>query len=245
LFKTPAWCIHQRTNEHIRQPENQPGMPSRKLQQLTIPSLKIEAGNFAIRESGHPEPSLYGVTDGKAVGTYLEHKFQNFLRGKYLFDKGSSAKGIDFPGLDVDIKVTSIKQPQSSCPSRSARQKVYGLGYHLLVFVYDKTDDKKAQTAMLNILHTVFVDRSRTGDFQTTSGLLKLIGNEANSDDIIAYFQERMLPLDDIQAEILADEVLKHPPELGYLTISNALQWRLQYNRVITKAGAVEGIEAL
>jgi hypothetical protein len=27
------------------------------------------------------------------------------------------------------------------------------------------------------------------------------------------------------------------PPELGYLTISNALQWRLQYSRVIEQAG--------
>ena len=220
-------------------------MPKRNPKQLTIPSLKAEAGDFAIRESGHSEHSLYGVTDGKAVGTYLEHKFQDYLRGRYRFDKGSSAKGIDFPELDVDIKVTSIKQPQSSCPFRSARQKVYGLGYHLLVFIYDKTDDTKARTARLNILHTVFVDRSRTGDFQTTSGLIKLIENDANSDDIIAFFQERMLPLDDIQAEILADEVLKHPPEIGYLSITNAFQWRLRYTRVIAEAGEVKGIEAL
>ena len=29
-----------------------------------------------------------------------------------------------------------------------------------------------------------------------------------------------------------------HRPRLGYLTISNALQWRLQYSRVIEQAGA-------
>ena len=46
---------------------------------LTIPILKIEAHGFAIQESAYPEPSLYGVTDGKAVGTYLEHKFQAYL----------------------------------------------------------------------------------------------------------------------------------------------------------------------
>ena len=49
--------------------------------------------------------------------------------------------GIDAPELDVDIKVTSIKQPQSSCPFKSARPKRYGLGYNLLVFVYEKSDD--------------------------------------------------------------------------------------------------------
>jgi len=29
---------------------------------------------------------------------------------------------------------------------------------------------------------------------------------------------------------------------IGYLTISNALQWRLQYSRVIEQAGKVEGV---
>ena len=34
---------------------------------------------FAEIESIHDEPILYGVTDGKAVGTYLEHKFTAYL----------------------------------------------------------------------------------------------------------------------------------------------------------------------
>ena len=40
----------------------------------------------------------------------------------------------------------------------------------------------------------------------------------------------------------LAEEVLANPPDIGYLTISNALQWRLQYRRAIIEAGAVDGI---
>jgi hypothetical protein len=51
-----------------------------------------------------------------------------------------------------------------------------------------------------------------------------------------------MLPVDEMEAENLADEVLRKPPQLGYLTISNALQWRLQYGRVIEQAGSVGGI---
>ena len=78
---------------------------------------------------------MFGVTDGKAVGTYLEHKFKSYLGDRYTFRQGSSAKGIDFIELDVDIKVTSVTQPQSSCPYKSARQKIFGLGYSLLVFV--------------------------------------------------------------------------------------------------------------
>lgn len=212
---------------------------------LTIPLLKTEASVFARTESSHDEPTLYGITDGKAVGTYLERKFQNYLHAKYTYIEGSSAKGIDFPELEVDMKVTSIRQPQSSCPFRSARQKIYGLGYNLLVFVYEKTDDEVKRTSRLSIMHTIFVDRSRTGDFQTTSGLRRIIENDGNIDDVLAFFSERMLPVDDIQAQPLAEEVLGNPPEMGYLTISNALQWRLQYSRVIQQAGTVNGVENL
>ena len=209
---------------------------------LTIVLLQKEATAFAKAESKHAEKSLFGVTDGKAVGTYLEHKFQTALQSRYEYVRGSSAKGIDFPKLDVDIKVTSIRQPQSSCPFKSARQKIYGLGYSLLVFVYDKHDDHKLRAAKLNVQHTIFDEQERTADFQTTSGLLRLLENKANRDDVLAFFQERMLPVDEMEAENLADEVLRKPPQLGYLTISNALQWRLQYGRVIEQAGSVGGI---
>jgi len=212
---------------------------------LTIPLLKSEATDFALRESTCHEPALFGVTDGKAVGTYLEHKFQAYLHTKYQYTEGSTAKGIDFPDLQVDIKVTSVRQPQSSCPFKSAQQKIYGLGYSLLVFVYEKSDDDETKTGRLNIQHTVFVDRARTADFQTTSGLIQIIENDGNVDDILAFFRDRMLPLDDIQAQALAEKTLTHPPQIGYLTISNALQWRLQYSRVIQKAGSVTGIDVL
>ncbi len=209
---------------------------------LTIELLQSEAKKFAITESSHAEPTLYGVTDGKAVGTYLEHKIQKYLHEQYEYVEGSSAKGIDFPELGVDLKVTSIKQPQSSCPFKYAKQKIYGLGYALLVFVYEKIDDNKEKTGRLKIHHTVFVEKHRTADFQTTSGLLKIIENNGNQDDILAFFQERLLPVDEIQAQKLAEKILQNPPVLGYLTISNALQWRLQYSRVIQEAGNVEGI---
>jgi hypothetical protein len=54
--------------------------------------------------------------------------------------------------------------------------------------------------------------------------------------------QDKMLPVDEIEARHIAQELLQNPPEQGYLTISNALQWRLQYGRIITQAGFVEGI---
>jgi len=209
---------------------------------LTELLLQKEARFFAQAESKHDEPSFYGIDNGKTVGTYLEHKFQKYLHTKYNYIEGSSAKGIDFPELQVDMKVTSIKQPQSSCPFESAKQKLYGLGYSLLVFVYNKTDDPVRKTSNLEILHAVYIDAKRTADYQTTSGLRNIIDNDGNTDDIIAFFEERMLPVDSILAKSLAEEVMNTPPCLGYLTISNALQWRLQYSRVIAEAGLTEGI---
>jgi hypothetical protein len=209
---------------------------------LTTALLIAEAKVFADEESSHNEPTLFGVTDGKAVGTYLEQKFSNYVARKYDYQLGNSASGIDFPSLEVDIKVTSIKQPQSSCPFKSARQKIYGLGYHLLVFVYNKTDDARSRTSKLDIQHTIFVDRSRTADFQMTRGILQILDNDGNEEDLVAFFADKNLPVDEISAQQLAEEVLSNRPIEGYLTISNALQWRLQYGRVIAQAGHVEGI---
>lgn len=212
---------------------------------LTLEKLQEEAKIFSELESEHDETSIYGSTDGKAVGTYLEHKFKDFLHQKYDFDSGNSASGIDFPELEVDIKTTSIFQPQSSCPFNSARQKIFGLGYNLLVFVYKKEDNQQTKTSRLYILHTIFVSKNRTADYQLTTSLSKILENNANKDDIIALFHDKNLPVDDILADSLADEILSHKPEIGYLTISNALQWRLQYSRIIEEAGNVSGIARL
>ena len=51
---------------------------------LTTELLCDEAREFSEMESTHGEPSLFGVTDGKAVGTYLEHKFQAALHHGYI-----------------------------------------------------------------------------------------------------------------------------------------------------------------
>ena len=210
---------------------------------LTRELLCKEAGIFAAIESDVYEPQLFGVSDGKAVGTYFEQKFRTHLNARYEFEQGNSAKGIDFPSIDVDVKVTRITQPQSSCPFKSARQKIYGLGYSLLVLVYDKVDNQEQRAARLHVLHTVFVEATRTADYQTTAGILKLLENQANADDLVAFMLERFLPVDEVQAFHLAEEILINPPQLGYLTISPALQWRLQYSRVIQFAGIIEGID--
>ena len=65
------------------------------------------------------------------------------------------------------------------------------------------------------------------------------MNREGNKDDIIAFIMKRNLPVDEIGANQLAERILESPPNQGYLTISNALQWRLQYSRVIQQAGSI------
>lgn len=210
--------------------------------ELTVSLLCEEANQFARIESSREHASLFGVTDGKAIGTYVEHQFREYLSQRYSFIEGSSARGIDFPDLAVDMKVTSIRQPQSSCPFQSARQKIFGLGYSLLVFVYEKEDNQAFETGHLRFFHTVFVNEAQTADYQTTVGLRQILENNGNEDDLTAFMYDRNLPVDEIEAHRIAQELLNNPPNIGYLTISNALQWRLQYRRIIEQAGQVEGI---
>lgn len=214
---------------------------------LTITRLKKAAKEFCKTESKHKNKDLFGVTDGKAIGTYIEHKFQAYLEQHYRYEKGSSAKGIDLPGKDIytDIKVTSIKQPQSSCPFKDSKQKIFGLGYNLLVFVYDKTDDNKSNKAVLNFVSCSFLEKERTADYTTTFRLREMIGDGANKEDIVAYLNDKNIPADDITLNLIADKILKDTPKQGYLTISNALQWRLQYGRIVKLKETVDGVSKL
>ena len=209
---------------------------------LTIDHLITEARSFCnfMSEKNHLE--LLGVTDGKAVGTYVEHKFQRYLLDHYFVTVGNSAKGIDLPDENIltDIKVTSKTQPQSSCPFKNARQKIYGLGYNLLVFVYDKQDTENRCT--LDFTHCTFIETRRTADFTITKRLREMLADGAYKEDLMGFLEDKNVPGDEIIYNELADEILANPPEQGYLTISNALQWRLQYARVITLDNKVDGV---
>src|SRR3989338_7813246 len=167
-------------------------------QKLTIDILIKEAKAFCEAESKFDNPDLFGITDGKAVGTFIEHKFQDYLSSKYSYLTGSSANGIDMPSeaINTDIKVTSIKQPQSSCPFKNARQKIYGLGYNLLVFVYEKNDNPVKKVSRLNFLSCTFIDKNRTADYQLTRTIRQMMDNNANAEDIVAYLSDRNLPAD-------------------------------------------------
>lgn len=209
---------------------------------LTISKLKDEAINFCKQESNITHDELIGITDGKGVGTYIEHKFKEYLKNKYEITIGSIERGIDLPDshINTDIKVTSIRKPQSSSPFRNIGQKVYGLGHNLLIFVYEKTDIN--DTCYLDFKHCIFLESEKTGDCNLTKTLRLLIKNNAEKSDIIEVLKDRQVPGDDESIENLAKKIIENPPEQGYLTISNALQWRLRYNNIINLNHSIDGI---
>lgn len=207
---------------------------------LTTNILIEEAKRFSEEISMQRHPAMLGVTDGKDIGTYVERNFQKYLKRKYTMTVGSSASGIDLPSVNTDIKTTSYIRPQSSCPFDSARQKIYGLGYNLIVFVYDKKDIE--DTCYLKITHCTFIEAEKTADYTITKQIRNMLQNNANKEDIIGLFFDRGIPGDEIVYNKLADEIMEHCPRQGYLTISNAFQWRLQYKRVIELNNSVGGI---
>lgn len=212
---------------------------------LDINLLIASAREFCEIESIKERPELFGVTDGKAVGTFVEHAFQDYLAQRYDMTVGCSAVGLDLPSVNCDIKVTSIKQPQSSCPYKDSKQKIYGLGYNIIVFVYKKHDDTKTKTGRLEFVSCSFIDKSRTADFQTTKGINDIIEREGNQDDLFAFLVERNIPADEVTLLNIAEDLLKNPPLIGYLTISNALQWRLQYGRIVNLSEEINGITSI
>lgn len=208
---------------------------------LTSDIIFQEAVNFCKRMNESSIPGLVGITDGKAIGTYIEHAFVEFLRESYSFARGNSSRGIDLPGeaINCDIKVTSINRPQSSSPYQSAAQKIFGLHHNLLVLVYDRNKDSQKPLRFLNV---TFVPGEETGDFMVTGGLLEILREGGNKEGIISFLKGRRLPGDDSQYSLWADKILKGKIRQGYLTLTDALQWRLQYNRVISLDNSIRGI---
>lgn len=214
-------------------------------QPLTVERLQKCAKEFCAQENGAYKKELFGITDGKAVGTFVEHAFQEYLSSRYDLSVGNSASGLDLPSVNTDIKVTSIRQPQSSCPFKDSKQKIYGLGYNLIVFVYQKTDDAKRRKGKLDFVSCSFIDAERTADYQTTTGLNAIIENNGNADDVFAFLCDHKIPADEVTLMAMAQDILNNPPKIGYITISNALQWRLQYGRIVSLQEQVDGITTI
>lgn len=75
-----------------------------------------------------------------------------------------------------------------------------------------------------------------------TKRLIEMKKDGANIEDIIGFLSDRNIPADDIGYNKIAGKILNSDIKQGYLTISNALQWRIQYSNVIKLNNNVDGI---
>ena len=98
---------------------------------------------------------------------------------------------------------------------------------------------------MLEFVSCTYIDKSRTADYQTTTGLRQIIENKGNVEDVFAFLNDHKIPADEVTLMNMAKDILSDPPVIGYLTISNALQWRLQYGRIVSLSEAVNGISPI
>ena len=181
---------------------------------------------------------LFQVTDGKKIGTYIERECRNYLEQRTgLTMEGSAALGKDLPLFNIDIKTTSAVQPQSSSPYRSLDEKIFGLSYNVLLFIYRKED--KEGYARLEILRCCYIPKELTGDYSTTRLARELrdkyLRKEIGVDEIIRRLEEKLgiTEVEDLNVTPgIVQRIIDNPPAPGVLTISFALQWRLQYGRM-------------
>lgn len=207
---------------------------------LTKDKLIQEATTFCKWQNENK--NAINLSDGKSIGTFIEHEFKNHLKQKYIFAEGNSAVGVDFPdsSINTDIKSTSISKPQSSCPYKNPMQKIYGLGYSLLIFVYEKAEGNN--NPRIKFTDISFIDESRTGDYMTTKLLNDLLDNGGDKNDIINLLRIREISNDNETLDALSNQIIIERPKQGYLTISDAMQLRLKYTKVAELKENINGI---
>jgi len=181
---------------------------------------------------------LFQVTDGKRVGTYIEWECKAYLEERTGLEiGGSAALGKDLPLFNIDIKTTSVVQPQSSSPYRSIDEKIFGVPYNILLFIYEKED--LDGYARLNILRCCYIPQEYTGDYGTTRLARQLrdryLKKEIGVDEFIRRLEEKLGITEAEDLNItpgMVQRIIDTPPAPGAVTISLALQWRLQYSRL-------------
>lgn len=72
---------------------------------------------------------------------------------------------------------------------------------------------------------------------------MKRVG--ANVEDIISFLTGIKIPVDEITLKQIAELILFSEITIGYLTISNAHQWRLNYNRIVNLSDHIPGIHKI
>lgn len=180
-------------------------------QALTIGRMAASAKAFCAQYGGVPRETLYGVTDGKAAGTFAGRLFEDYLSQRHDMASGNSAGGLGLPSASTGIKAAPPVRPQSGCPYRDGKQKKYGLGCSLAVSVHGENDGHTDKAGALDYCACSFVDSQRAADYQTAAGIRNIIADNGNEDDVFAFWVERNIPVRRSLADEYGERIVAHP----------------------------------
>lgn len=211
-------------------------------ERLSKSGLVRAAQRFCLgaEEEGHKE--IFGAVSCHVVNSFVERCFLEHLSDYYNLDVGFSPLNVALPSINTEIRTAPVDRPDTFCPYISSRQKIYGLGYNLLLMLYVKTDDNAAREGHFAIKSCEYVSAERTADHMTTKILHEILLGGGNQDDVFAFLSDWMQGVPIERLKELAAEIIQTPPTIGFLTISQSRQWRLQASHVIGECAGVEGL---
>lgn len=103
--------------------------------------------------------------NSKSWGTYIEKLLKaEMARTLAIRITGSAAKGVDIPELQIGLKATSDKNPQSSEPLLSAYQRILGSTHDILVVIYNGTEFNGGDAKHLCVVETAWFTATQLAD---------------------------------------------------------------------------------
>ena len=215
----------------------------KKKRKLTNDILISEAKTFCLREATYDNPELYVISDNATTNHYIKRKFFEHLNELYNFDYQTD-KGISFPEKDINtnILVVSKEKPESMCVFKNAMQKIYGLGFNVILFIYEKEDNHDQKASRISFKKCAFIEKERTADYDITFQLIQMIENDAQKDDIIGFLMDHNMPADELKLNHIAEQILINPPKQGYFGICYPMKWELKFGKFLDLKEQTGGI---
>lgn len=188
------------------------------------------------------------VPDGKSgtskqIGTYFEKELRDWFEDKHgLVSEGSVAEDIDLPAFNIDVKTTSYRQPQSSSTFDDPGERIVGVDYNILLFVYDKQSVDGGNK--FEIKTCAYIPKERASDYRKSEDAVKLVADYRDGKLSESELREQLEDLTGVGAisDEKFNEIKENPPEKGAITITPALQWRFNYNKMV-KEDVPEGTD--
>ena len=181
----------------------------------------------------------------KQIGTYFEKELRDWFEEEHgLVSEGSVAEDIDLPAFNLDVKTTSNRQPQSSSTFDDPGERIVGVDYNILLFVYNKQSVNGGN--QFEIKTCAYIPEERASDYRKSDDAVKLVVDYREGRLSESELREQLEDLTGVGAisDEKFEEIKENPPEKGAITITPALQWRFNYNKMV-KEDVPEGTERI